>query len=287
MTATPRFDNPAARFHFIISAMRAYKASSSSSNYAVDWLRKDPAFPCATYMEALGAIQLIAKIPQGIEAEVNALDDSIISKELLLSWLPDAQIVTEQLSRSLEGISGVSLWHVPNIAARFNDLDMSSLNICADVLHRRRPETKLSGRLDEFANLLAELKDLLQNDKEMDEGLRNLLLQHVRAMALAVDKAAFWGMQVFKTALAETIGDVYLTPDLEARSGGNKHIWKKFTAVLTTMTAAFTFGTAVAQAFELNASPGEPVQVTVINQLPSVSASNQFAADPGIEKSGR
>jgi hypothetical protein len=278
-----KFDNDAERLHFILASMRdAVGQSQGQGSWdgtgliyqypATRWFIEIADFPCSSYMEALEAIQFCCGLPSKVTSEVEALNTAV-KKALLFSWVPNVNKALDMMAEELKGpideLGGPrTAWPISHVIQPVNDTDLYSLDLCADLLRGKSADARLSNRLDEFSTLIQQLKDVLENDHNLSEALRDTLLRHVNAMILAIRQAEFWGMSVVYAAFAETLGDVVLKPSLIARSRSDDPTWKKVAEWITVMTAALSFGTATIQVVH----PAQPAHIVVINEVPPASA---------------
>jgi hypothetical protein len=256
------FDNPAGRLYAILTRFKELPPNESIREALTNVLARDNPGDVAYLMERLS---ILLDLPTKTVNELAQLDE-IISRDLLLRWVPAVEKAFESIAFSTAAISSVT--------ERYNEGDLASLAVCSDLLHRHLADPGLpEGQLDEFKERVIELIELVEMDEEIDRDLRKLLLHHLRAIRQAILEAAFWGILPVRSAVAETIGDLFLSPQLVARKETSPRTWEKVAAFLAAATAALSFGTATLQAIE-GPAPSPSIEVVVEEPITSAPAIN-------------
>lgn len=222
----------------------------------------------------LKRIARFAVLPSEVRQAVAALPTESPSKDLLLSWTPQVDAAMSQLV-VLQGPT-------TSFISRYSDGDLKALEFCSDQLHRYNPEQTLEeSALATFSKKLSELRELLTDDLNFEAELRILLLRHVDAMERLIAEADLWGLLPVRRELATTLGQLLLSPQAVARAKDcSPKTWEKATAILATLAAAFSFGTAAIQAIEAASTQQPPAPIIVVetgspgNSVPPVAASS-------------
>lgn len=271
MAAQVHRDNPAGRLHWILTTMRRVPSNQPLHQTLGDIL--SPNNPSVAHV--MESIAKLAALPDQVRLEVGTLPESGVNKDRLLDWGDSVNAAIGTLRGGLHSATSGFTTH-------YNDGDLKSLAFCSDELRRHKPETQLEeDRLEDIRVKLAELQQILTDSSDLDPGLADLLRSHIRAMGQALDEAQLWGAGPFRAAVAETLGDMLLSPLLIARAKSDApSTWIKISAILTAVSAALSFGTAAIQAIEAASASAPAVKVEIVTDRSATTSQIPAPARP-------
>jgi|SRR5579859_2469247 len=259
-------DNPAARLLTILHKIQEYPTNTPMVQVLPSVLH------VATQSALVRRIADLLDLPDLIREDVDKLDE-IVSKSLLLQWTP-------AIEKALNSIVFQPL-SLDQFRGLYTGADLTSLAFCSDLLHRHLPEQSLpSDELNGYAIRVGELLEEIEQDEQIDRELKEFLLKHLRSIRRALDGAATWGTKQVRVAVAGTIGDIILSPQIVTKSNNSPETWTKVISVLNVIAAALSFGTASLQAIEASAPSQPKTEVVVVTEQHSSRTPTTLSGQP-------
>lgn len=215
----PKQNNPAARLHRILTALRA----QSDGTRLIDAWRAILGIKAPnndhnlTFFRRYG--RLLA-LPERVRAALLGVPD--ISNELYLRWIP--KIETAFINTSLGG-NVASFWGL------FERSSLEFLEFCADILSRDRPERTLT--TEDLAKILRDVEELRQdvNAPDINQSLRAYVLEGLDEIESAIADYDIDGIASIEHCTERAVGRLLLTQDQIARSSENS-VLRRFKRVV-------------------------------------------------------
>jgi len=232
-------DNAAGRLHQLITSFRQNATPHPVTQHAI---------PNA-WAAALGSgvidgpdflrrLAFAFRLPGEIEREIDKIDQGEYDADLAMRWRGPAFL--QAFGSSL--FSGETS---AQIAEKFDEASLSSLEYCSYVLHRHRPQQVFTDSdLERIRALIGELRAELEGDIGPDDGLREFLQFHADAMAHALDDLALRGPAALEDTFDQAVGAAQRRMDLSARSGESRSAWRKFGELVVTVAAVLQITTS-------------------------------------------
>jgi hypothetical protein len=127
-----------------------------------------------------------------------------------------------------------------------NDTALNSLEYCSFVLHKHRPQKVFTTeQLAHIADLIKDLEAEVEDNDDIDESLRDFLLQRALEMFLALGQLGVRGPDALVEALDQAVGATHRRIDLTVRMEDNKTAWAKFQDLVVAVGAALGIATSV------------------------------------------
>lgn len=165
-----------------------------------------PATESATLLQQLTYVMLL---PGRAVDAVKSIDPESINVDLNLKWYHPVQASLGCLFQA----AGPVVSAQQHLTAEA----MLALEVCADTLHRYRPDRHLSGGLDEIKKLIDDLLQALE-DADLDAELRGFLRRYARLLATAVADFKLRGIEGLEDAYDQALGALVIhRQDLIAR----------------------------------------------------------------------
>jgi hypothetical protein len=206
------------------------------------------------------ALSDLIQLPQLTQFHVRALKTSQ-SKDRLLRWVPNV----EQAIACLLFHPGTSVT-VGQLAAKYSEGDMAWLEACSEALHLAATDKDIpASALTEIRDKIHDLARTLKQDRDLDPGLRDLLLIHISDMFMACNSYPLTGPQGIRDAYNRTVGAMLnVWPDVVEKHKTSPGTWAKAAALMTAVAALIGSSAQVAAAI---ASPhsAQPAIQQVIN----------------------
>lgn len=249
-------DNPAGRLHDLLSAF--YRSGGTRDQFAL--ALKLPRNDDAGLMRAFASV---FALPDDIKNEISQVNEDNYEPDLALRW-----------QGNLADVMGSTLfWGEKDPDSPIFTEFLSSLEYCSYVLHRNRPEAKLSKTdREKLKKLISELLAELADNVSLDAGSRAFLVSHAEAIDNALAELDIRGIVTLEETFDRAIGALNRRADLTVRHDKSPAVWKKFTEVLVAVAAVLQISTStfmlpgqVRQAIE---GP-QPTLVEVVQQKPS------------------
>ena len=268
-------DNPAGRLHELVTEFRS-KAGQRPISHA--WAAV-LGIPDVNSPDLLRRLAHVFRLPAEIEAEIQQVDNREYDSDLALRW----QV-------NIPGQLGPVLFtgnQSGQIATRFDDASLYSLEYCNVTLHRHCPQRVFSdSQLDGIRELISELGAEVDRTPGLDPSLRDFMLSHAVAMLRALEDLAVRGPVALEEAFDQAVGAAYRRKDLTVKKESDSGVWTKFqnliiavSAVLQIATSSFVLPSQIRQ--ELEGPPPPQPPVVKIIEVPAKSAPFTPDVQPG------
>jgi len=192
-------DNPAARLHAIMTQFRSIEPQQAAQRGIglalgiVELPQSDMLFEIASFIE------LAAKTKR----EITKLEEE--NHSLLLRWL-------KPFNDCIPLILNLQ-YTVGQVNDRFGDKEMYSLEICADLLHRRRPEVVIDDdHLIALIDLVREAIDAITTDDELPIEVRFQLIDRLKDVERALIFFRTTGYDDVESAMDSLSGTIIREP---------------------------------------------------------------------------
>ena len=277
-------DNPAGRLHELITLFRRNATSQSIPHAWAASLN----IPYSNSPDLLRRLAHVFRLPAEIETELRHVGAEEFDSDLALRWratIPDGL-----------GPAFFSGQQSGQLAPRFDDASLGSLEYCNVVLHRHRPQRVFSdSELDRIREAIAELEAEVRDNAGLDASLRDFMLFHIDAMTRALQDIAVRGAAALEEALDQAAGAAQRRVDLTVDAKSHSSVWIKFANLIVVVAAVLQIGTSglalpsqIRQELE-GPPPAQPVVVKVIQEpvrepgtpAPSVQQSEQVTQSNG------
>lgn len=249
-------DNPAGRLYEILRRIKGFPRPNAGLREALpEILCVDPPLP----PDVARAVGELLQLPSQAQREVEDLTGPG-SKERLLRWLPN---VTEATNVILFQMTSPPA-PIGQVADKYNDGDMMSLEFCSEALHLDRPDLEISeDALKTLRMQISELLDLLEADNTLDPELRTLLLRNAREMCWAIQSYDRTGAAGLRAAFYQTTGAIVNNLNLTVRHDCSPRTWDKVIALLNAVAAVINIGVPIVTAIEAATSSPTPVEIVI------------------------
>ena len=198
--------------------------------------------------ELLFAVAAVTALPAQLEVELRAALPEV-DLELFLGWKPKVEATMQGFRNSGSSVDAIQ--------RQYDESTLLSLRHASHALRlggRDLPDEHLTA----LADALRDLDELIENSADIDEDLREFLLDLVSEMKRAVRLVRVQGIDGLQVSLERTLGALLVRAQLgkqlpEPKAG----VGRKFFAVIAQLGGLISFGNS---SFELGGSVIETIR---------------------------
>lgn len=159
------------------------------------------------------------------------------------------------------GGSGTIAWFLSPL----KETGMHSLELCASLLSRRRPEPVLSGVADLLDRCRSLMEDVRTAD-DLDDKVRAFALKHLGKVAGRLEKVHLWGCGPVDEVTNEIVGEIRRRPYLVRGLSGTS-VGEKFALLLAALDVALSAAGVGATAIKSGSEPAPSPIIVEIKQV--------------------
>ena len=247
----PVLDNPAGRLALFLQNLRTteLRTPATGNNGPWDNLAHLLGADRGDTARTLSLMAAVTDLPNQIEFWITNCPDI---SDKFISLLSD---VREFLRNLLSNMQSNLMMPQENL--------ITTMELISDQLHRYAPEPVPDS--DELSAVRKEVQDLYLSirSSEIDSDLASFLSDRIRSLLAAIDDFQISGVDAIRTAINETIGDIYVrvsvgdiseTDEEVKKFGGHlMDILNKLSALINIPAAAITIGNVTAAAISASA----------------------------------
>jgi hypothetical protein len=196
---TPK-DNPAGRLHYVLTEIRSVPGATNIEKALAKAFEVAETEPAATLHQH---VAVMAAWPDQAIEQIKTLDD--INQDLALGWTARIQPAMAWVGRWAQAVE--------NMQNEYGEVDLYSLAVTADHLHRRLPEPVIpKDKLPELVELVREIIDAVLADTQLPEVARAFLVSRLHEVEQAVLHFRVTGYAGIETAMDCLVGYIARMP---------------------------------------------------------------------------
>lgn len=224
-------DNPAARFYSLIKEGQ----KKGKDEQCVKIWREMLSVPEEDNALLLRRIGFVWELPSLIEEEIKEL--SHINHDVYLKWLP-------RVNSSIRIMNFQNPWKT--FIDRFDSEILYGLEICADALHRSRPQKSLSEAT--LKDLVDKVNSLLESipSGEFPGSVERFIVTRLEEILFAISEYPYRGVAPLEYLIENSVGKVVASPELYQESR-DSHFGKKFWEFMGYLAVTVTITTGAIQ----------------------------------------